>query len=379
MEDSFKSVLSSEEARAAAGCLYVHPHMTATREGVLDGFGLVLKDDVPERSVLLLETPVSRVPPYLHPCRPAEVPWFLYCLPIGAVPARCWVSSALRWLRVKLNCFPEGIIFAVGSAINHSCDPNVHRVSLANGLSGFVPLRSLTAGEELTLAYVELGNPRWLRRFNLFFFYGFWCRCPRCCKNGPAAESHWASIVEKLEDRWFKQPLECSFQLEYDSCWQVALRQQLREYGVDIGVRLDDKRLRTVDSNGAELTHPCQPDRSQFPLSIAYLAEEETVFERDAKRIVPGLKKRWAMLEQTMHCRVGTTWCLVSHQLLSLSPMFVLIGVLCYWVLTSPTMNELSEKNGPSVRWLGAICLLILLNVSEVKTVTSWLANMLFK
>merc|ERR1712224_1130552 len=121
--------------------------------------------------------------------------------------------------------------------------------------------------------------------------------------------------------------------------------------------RMEDKRLRTTDSRGVELTHPCQPEGSQFPLHVRYFAEEETVFEREAKRLVPNLSKRWESLAETLDRRVGTTWCLVSHQLLSLSPMFAVLGVCIYHLLSSAAWRQVRDERllrdgGRSLRWM---------------------------
>jgi len=71
-------------------------------------------------------------------------------------------------------------LFALASGFNHSCEPNVSRYSVGD-ITAFVTNRSVEAGEELCISYVEtdlLCAPRTLRAQSLN--RDFTCACPRC-------------------------------------------------------------------------------------------------------------------------------------------------------------------------------------------------------
>jgi hypothetical protein len=81
-------------------------------------------------------------------------------------------------------------LFAIGSLMNHSCVPSA-QVCYLRGDHGAAVLakRDLTAGEELTINYVDVAAPVGRRRRQLRH-YGFVCDCPKCVEEGgPAGDS----------------------------------------------------------------------------------------------------------------------------------------------------------------------------------------------
>ena len=73
-------------------------------------------------------------------------------------------------------------LYALAAAINHSCNPNCCQtfdLSTSGALS-IRALRNIEKGEEITIAYIDVGKPTWWRREELQKSYGFLCSCNRC-------------------------------------------------------------------------------------------------------------------------------------------------------------------------------------------------------
>lgn len=90
-----------------------------------------------------------------------------------------------RW---STNCFEEAesqayTIMWLPSFLNHSCLPNLRLSRNAACIHSFVALRDISAGEELTLSYIddtELQDCISLRRKTFLQRRGFECLCPLC-------------------------------------------------------------------------------------------------------------------------------------------------------------------------------------------------------
>lgn len=78
---------------------------------------------------------------------------------------------------------PGCAVMAAGSYFNHSCAPNT-RYDADLATSGaqlvFTTTAAVSAGDELTIAYLDVGTPFPARRASLRLQYGFTCTCPRC-------------------------------------------------------------------------------------------------------------------------------------------------------------------------------------------------------
>jgi hypothetical protein len=74
-------------------------------------------------------------------------------------------------------------LYTKAAAINHSCDPNccqTFNISSSATLS-IRAIKDIKKGEEVTIAYIDVGRPTWWRKNELFLSYGFYCSCSRCC------------------------------------------------------------------------------------------------------------------------------------------------------------------------------------------------------
>ncbi|KAG8471241.1 hypothetical protein KFE25_009662 [Diacronema lutheri] len=76
-------------------------------------------------------------------------------------------------------------LLPTASMFNHSCEPSCKlRATLGGARAGrsleFETARALTAGDELTISYVDVSLPRETRRERLDHSYYFACACARC-------------------------------------------------------------------------------------------------------------------------------------------------------------------------------------------------------
>eukprot|EP00929_Paragymnodinium_shiwhaense_P087640 TRINITY_DN47785_c0_g1_i2.p1 TRINITY_DN47785_c0_g1~~TRINITY_DN47785_c0_g1_i2.p1 ORF type:complete len:279 (-),score=54.99 TRINITY_DN47785_c0_g1_i2:465-1301(-) len=170
---------------------------------------LVATADVAAGTEVLVEQMLlfDKLPDYFHPRKAGEAPWFLIGIPFCLLPQQLAdMLNVTSFLRFALNiCEPQEQLFAVGSAINHSCCPNAVRISREDGLTATVTCRKIASGEEVTLSYMdaltELDLPHRLRRIVLFFRYGFYCRCKYCCglprKEGAEFLAGWKAAAQQ--------------------------------------------------------------------------------------------------------------------------------------------------------------------------------------
>lgn len=98
--------------------------------------------------------------------------------------------AALLIYLCRFHCNNFGIIdnqlfpigegtYPIGSLFNHSCRPNA--VALYNGTTQMIRLiEDVNAGEEITIAYVDIAHSRSDRTQQLADKYFFKCDCPRC-------------------------------------------------------------------------------------------------------------------------------------------------------------------------------------------------------
>jgi hypothetical protein len=80
------------------------------------------------------------------------------------------------------HLFGQGMYLEAGF-FNHSCDPNCVVSSAVTPLQ-IVTIREVQPGEELTIAYVDISQPRSARQAKLSANYCFDCSCPRCVSEG---------------------------------------------------------------------------------------------------------------------------------------------------------------------------------------------------
>jgi len=78
------------------------------------------------------------------------------------------------------NMRPIGVgLYPHAALFNHSCNPNA--ATVFEGKTAFVrAIRAIAPGEEITVGYVDLGQPVGLRRKELLECFGFECKCERC-------------------------------------------------------------------------------------------------------------------------------------------------------------------------------------------------------
>lgn len=70
-------------------------------------------------------------------------------------------------------------MYCIGSLFNHSCTPNC--VAVFNETQLVVhAIEQVKTGDELTISYTELFEPREVRQHELKSQYCFDCCCPRC-------------------------------------------------------------------------------------------------------------------------------------------------------------------------------------------------------
>lgn len=80
-------------------------------------------------------------------------------------------------------------LMTAGTFFNHSCVPNINRVSDADKTGSaftFVTTRAIAAGEELSVSYIAGSAPLKDCRGVLMGQYGFECDCLKCMRESPA-------------------------------------------------------------------------------------------------------------------------------------------------------------------------------------------------
>ena len=93
------------------------------------------------------------------------------------------------------------------SFMNHDCRPNTHWVFDTETLTQYVyAIRTIQPGEELTLSYISLLQPRDVRMDILHSNWGFKCNCPACTAAPQAAALSDARVnmISELRDELSK-------------------------------------------------------------------------------------------------------------------------------------------------------------------------------
>lgn len=84
---------------------------------------------------------------------------------------------------------PAGTAFySLQSCANHSCDPNAAAETDTDGQVVLLALRSIPAGEEVCISYIDEELPVGERKAALVD-YGFVCRCAKCERDRAAAKA----------------------------------------------------------------------------------------------------------------------------------------------------------------------------------------------
>ncbi|EAN89920.1 hypothetical protein C3747_21g335 [Trypanosoma cruzi] len=118
----------------------------------------------------------------------------------GSTEANLTVTATFfNRLCAALQCNSFGLFNADGNCIgvalypeasyfNHSCCPNICRVTYRGILAAFHALREIRKGEPLTICYVDVQETSTAeRRRTLFSSYRFFCECARCSGANTAA------------------------------------------------------------------------------------------------------------------------------------------------------------------------------------------------
>lgn len=75
---------------------------------------------------------------------------------------------------------PIGVgLYLKASKMNHSCCANASQSFTGQQLN-IHSIRNIRAGEEVTISYIDVGQPTFVRRHELFGSYHFWCNCVNC-------------------------------------------------------------------------------------------------------------------------------------------------------------------------------------------------------
>ncbi|KAG5636415.1 hypothetical protein H0H81_008125 [Sphagnurus paluster] len=89
---------------------------------------------------------------------------------------------------IETDAREYGAVFLTMNRSNHSCGPNAaHKWDLESFSSSLYALRPISPGEEITIIYTDVTQPRDARRARLYAHYGFTCACAFCAL--PPAES----------------------------------------------------------------------------------------------------------------------------------------------------------------------------------------------
>lgn len=71
-------------------------------------------------------------------------------------------------------------VYPLAAMINHSCIPNCIQHFNDEGVIAIRTMRNIKAGEEISISYIDIAMPTWLRRKELLKSYYFHCNCDRC-------------------------------------------------------------------------------------------------------------------------------------------------------------------------------------------------------
>lgn len=101
--------------------------------------------------------------------------------------------------------------FALLSMINHSCEPNVVRISLINGVNAVIALKKISAGDEILDNYgVHFALQDYPERTeHLKSYYHFTCGCVACKNRWPMMDA-----LQRLENRFMCQNCSSQFRVQ---------------------------------------------------------------------------------------------------------------------------------------------------------------------
>ena len=108
---------------------------------------------------------------------------FLLRMPQSELPRELQADPRWQWAYAHIDRLtrPGSGMFAVANCANHSCSPNIVPMNRHEDCTlSLVALRSVRAGEELFISYIDEHGPRNERREKLRTFYLFDCSCDRC-------------------------------------------------------------------------------------------------------------------------------------------------------------------------------------------------------
>ncbi|PVU95550.1 hypothetical protein BB561_001742 [Smittium simulii] len=74
----------------------------------------------------------------------------------------------------------KGLFPLFSAGFNHSCAPNCSFGGNANGILAVRSLVDIKSGSTLTISKIDLYQPKYARRRELYLQYQFWCNCARC-------------------------------------------------------------------------------------------------------------------------------------------------------------------------------------------------------
>ncbi|GIL69527.1 hypothetical protein Vretifemale_455 [Volvox reticuliferus] len=99
----------------------------------------------------------------------------------GADPSDLAATAAALVASTAGGASSGSAVYLLSSLFNHSCEPNLElSFPDLNGAAAFTAARDIAPGEELSVAYLDIGLPVNVRRQHLEWSYGFVCGCPRC-------------------------------------------------------------------------------------------------------------------------------------------------------------------------------------------------------
>jgi hypothetical protein len=114
-----------------------------------------------------------------------------------------------------------GHVFLLGSRFNHSCIPNIHFAYNPDlGKETFHAVRNITAGEELTITYIDGINRTKGQRLAELDKREFVCDCPACENTEEGAMKE----TKRAEMFHLDQNLAIELRLHTPAAWSQALR-----------------------------------------------------------------------------------------------------------------------------------------------------------
>ncbi|KAI0179904.1 SET domain-containing protein [Hypoxylon sp. FL1284] len=184
------------------------------------GMGIIADRKIPKGETIFIRTPVLMVQADAHITLERGARDALYDLAVQKLPDKgqeLFMGQMGKdpYTKIEVNCFQFFIRGAdktgghIGcypevAKMNHDCRPNVH-YRINNMTHTSTAVRDIAAGEELSISYVEVMQPRAERRALLRHGWGFECGCAQCTardadspdsKPGAASDARLARIAE---------------------------------------------------------------------------------------------------------------------------------------------------------------------------------------